>query len=148
MTFNELLDALRFDNVNVSAGDLDDGMREVRVRTVGQFTSLAQIEDTVVRYDAAGPVRVRDLGDAVQTLEKPRGFVRSNGQTALAINAIRKGGSNVMEVMNGLRAAADRVRTEVLPDYRGRPPRPATCGRCTTRRSTSATRSGWCRATW
>lgn len=117
VSFNELLDALRFDNVNVSAGDLDDGMREVRVRTVGQFTSLKQIEDTVVRYDASGPVRVRDLGDAVQTLEKTRGFVRSNGQSALAINAIRKGGSNVMEVMNGLRAAADRVRTEVLPDY-------------------------------
>jgi len=117
VTFNELLDALRFDNVNVSAGDLDDGMREVRVRTVGQFTSLQQIEDTVVRYDASGPVRVRDLGDAVQTLEKTRGFVRSNGQSALAMNAIRKGGSNVMEVMNGLRAAADRVRTEVLPDY-------------------------------
>ncbi len=119
VTFNELLDALRFDNVNVSAGDLDDGIREVRIRTVGQFTSLKQIEDTVVRYDAAGPVRVRDLGDVVQTFEKPRGFVRSNGQTALAINAIRKGGSNVMDVMSGLRAAADQIREEVLPEYEG-----------------------------
>ena len=117
--FNQLLDALRFDNVNVSAGDLDDGIREVRVRTLGQFTSLRQIEGTVVRYDASGPVRVRDLGDVILTLEKPRGFVRSNGQSALAINVIRKGGSNVMEVMAGLRAATDRVRDEVLPQFAG-----------------------------
>ena len=117
VTFNELRDALEFENVNVSAGDLQDGMRDVRIRTLGQYDALDQIENTVVRYDDAGPIRVKDLGDAVQTLEKRRSFVRANGQSALAINAIRETGSNVMEVMAGLQTAIERCNTVILPNY-------------------------------
>lgn len=119
VTFNELRDALQFENVNVSAGDLEDGIRDVRIRTLGQFDALEQIENTVVRYDEAGPIRVKDLGDAVQTLEKRRSFVRANGQSALAINAIRESGANVMEVMAGLREAIAYCNENVLPTYEG-----------------------------
>lgn len=117
VTFNELREALQFENVNVSAGDLQDGIRDVRIRTLGQFDALDQIENTVVRYDEAGPIRVKDLGDAVQTLEKRRSFVRANGQSALAINAIRETGANVIEVMAGLRAAIQECNENVLPTY-------------------------------
>ena len=117
ITFNELREALQVENVNISAGELTDGMREYRVRTVGQYDTLTKIENTVVRYDGAGPVRIKDLGDAVETLEKPTRFVRANGQSALAINAIRETGSNVMEVMAGLQAAIDRVNDDLLPNY-------------------------------
>jgi len=117
ITFNELREALQFDNVNVSAGDLADGIRDIRVRTLGQYDTLNQIENTVVRYDEGGPIRVKDLGDAVQTLEKRRSFVRANGNSALAINVIRESGSNVMEVMAGLREAIAYCNASVLPTY-------------------------------
>ncbi|MEM1447088.1 MAG: efflux RND transporter permease subunit [Planctomycetota bacterium] len=117
VTFNELRSALQFENVNVSAGDLEDGIRDVRVRTIGQFDALDQIENTVVRYDEAGPIRIKDLGDAVQTLEKRRSFVRANGQSALAINAIRETGSNVMDVMAGLREQIAFCNENILPTY-------------------------------
>ena len=117
ITFNELRSALQFENVNVSAGDLQDGRLDVRIRTLGQFDSLEQINNTVVRYDEAGPVRVRDLGQAVQTLQKRTSFVRANGQSALAINAIRETGANVIEVMAGLRAAIEFCNQNVLPTY-------------------------------
>lgn len=117
ITFNELRDAMQFENVNISAGDLEDGMRDVRIRTVGQYDALEQIENTVVRYDAQGPIRIKDLGDAVQTLEKRRSFVRANGKSALAINAIRETGSNVMEVMAGLQEAIVYCNEVVLPSY-------------------------------
>ncbi len=119
VTFNELRDALQFENVNVSAGDLEDGIRDVRVRTIGQFDALDQIENTVVRYDEAGPIRVKDLGDAIQTFEKRRSFVRANGQSALAINAIRETGANVIEVMAGLLEAIEFCNQNVLPTYEG-----------------------------
>lgn len=117
VTFNELRSALQFDNVNVSAGDLEDGIRDVRIRTIGQYDALDQIENTVVRYDADGPIRIKDLGDAVQTLEKRRSFVRANGQSALAINAIRETGSNVMDVMAGLREQIEFCNENILPAY-------------------------------
>ncbi len=117
ITFADLANALRQDNINVSAGDLHDGRLDVRVRAVGQYDDLEQIRQTIVLYEAGGPVRVGDIGEVVQTLEKRRSFVRSNGKPALAINAIRETGSNVMEVMGGLRNALQEVNLNVLPGY-------------------------------
>ena len=108
---------LQRENVNVSAGDLSEGRLDVRVRTVGQYADLQGIRDTIVSYTPGGPVRVSDLGDVVLTLEKRRSFVRANGQPALAINATREAGANVIQVMNGLRQRVAELNRNVLPAY-------------------------------
>ncbi|MHC4108798.1 MAG: efflux RND transporter permease subunit [Planctomycetota bacterium] len=101
--------AIRDTNQNISAGRLADGKLDVRVRTIGQYQSLAEIEDTVVADTEAGQVHVRDVAEAVQTYKEPVSFVRSRGQPVIAINAEREIGSNVMEVMAGLQAEIARL---------------------------------------
>ena len=103
ITFDQLRAAVQLENVNISAGDLRDGYRDVRIRTVGQYETLEQIGQTIVADTDGGPVRVSDLGDVVETLAKRRSFVRSRGRPAIALNAIREAGSNVLTVMNGTR---------------------------------------------
>ncbi|MDX1682195.1 MAG: efflux RND transporter permease subunit, partial [Phycisphaeraceae bacterium] len=115
ITFTQLRQALQLENVNVSAGDLSDGRLDVRIRTVGQYDRLEEIRDTVVVETAGGPLRIRDIAEVVLTLEKRRSFVRSRGRPAIALNAIRESGSNVIEVMNGLRERVKHVREEMLP---------------------------------
>ena len=117
VTFNDLRDALQRENVNVSAGDLREGRLDVRVRTVGQYADLEAIRKTVVAYTSGGPVRVSDLGDVWLGLEKRRSFVRANGNLALALNATREAGSNVIQVMEGLRQRIATINREVLPAY-------------------------------
>ncbi len=116
ITFNQLRAALQLENVNISAGDLAEGRLDVRIRTIGQYDNLDDVRQTIVTYDeAGGPVRVKDLGAVVLTLEKRRSFVRANGKNALAINAIRETGSNVMDVMAQVRQRLDEVQRDILP---------------------------------
>ncbi len=118
ITFTQLHNALRHENLNVSAGDITDGRLDVRIRTVGQYDNLNEIRQTVVAYTDGGPIRIKDLGDAVITLEKRRSFVRANGKPALAINAIRETDANVISVMQGLRGRIDEVNAKVLKPYK------------------------------
>lgn len=115
ITFNQLVGALRNENVNVSAGELRDGRRDVRIRTLGQYDDLDEVRKTIVTYDDGGPVRVSDLGDVVLTLEKQRSFVRSKSQIALAFQVTRETGSNVMSVMEELRSRIAYINEKVLP---------------------------------
>ena len=115
ITFNQLADALRRENVNVSAGDIASGRLDVRVRTIGQYDDVEQVRQTIVAYAEGGPVRVGDLGEVTLTFEKVRSFVRSRGKPGLAINAIRETGANVMQVMEGLQQRIDEVNRTVLP---------------------------------
>ncbi len=115
ITFSQLSDALRLENVNVSAGELAQGRLDVRIRTVGQYDKLEDIRRTIVAYTSGGPVRVRDLGQTVLTLEKRRSFVRSRGRPALAFQVIRETGANVMDVMADLRNRIEHVNRDLLP---------------------------------
>jgi HAE1 family hydrophobic/amphiphilic exporter-1 len=117
ITFTQLRDALRSENINASAGDLADGRLDVRIRTVGQYDNLDDLHNTVIADTAGGPVRVKDIGHAIVTLEKRRSFVRCNGRSAMAINGIRETGANVISVMRDLRKRVDEVNNTVLKNY-------------------------------
>ncbi len=105
VTFNELRQALRLHNVNVSGGEIAEGKYDVRVRTIGQYDQLDQIRRTIVKYDDGGPIRIDDLGDVRLGLEKRRSFVRSRAEVALALPVYRETGANVISIMEGTRTA-------------------------------------------
>ncbi len=117
ITITQLGDALRQENVNVSAGEMNEGRYAVRVRTLGQYDDLDAIRQTIVAYDeAGGPIRIKDVADVELSFEKRRSFVRSRGELAIAMPVYREPGSNVMAVMDELKSAIDRINgTESQP---------------------------------
>ncbi len=115
----DLLAALQQENRNISAGSIAEGKRDYRVRVIGQFESEQDILETIVAYREAGPVYVKDIATVQLDYEKQRGFVRSLGHRAIAINAIRQSNANVVEVMEDLRERLEEVRTEILPKLAG-----------------------------
>lgn len=115
LTYGDLMSALRAENDNISAGTLSEGKRDYRVRVIGQFENEADIRNTVVAWRDGGPVYVKDVADVRLDYVKERGFVRSLGEPAIAMNAIRQTNANVMEVMEDLRKTLDEVRADVLP---------------------------------
>lgn len=110
ITIGELGDALRRENVNVSAGEMYEGRYGLRVRTFGQYDNLDAIRGTIVAYDdAGGPIRISDIAQVALSFEKRRSFVRSRGELAIAMPVYRAPGSNVMEVMGNLKGAIDEI---------------------------------------
>ena len=115
ITFNQLLRALRLENVNTSAGDLSEGKYNVRVRTVGQYEDLDQIRQTIVAYTDGGPVRIKDLAKVSLDFEERRDFVHTKGEIALALPVYRQTGANVIEVMAALKTRVARINEVLLP---------------------------------
>lgn len=115
ITIDDLGTVLRRENINVSAGDLAEGRYNTRIRTIGQYETLDSIRDTVIAYDAGGPVRVGDIAEVELTYSKRRSFVRSRGELALAMPVYRQSGSNIIEVMEELNTRIAEVNEEVLP---------------------------------
>lgn len=115
LSHQDVIDALRRENTNISAGTIAEGKRDYRVRVMGQFEAIEDILSTIVAYRDGRPVYVRDIGVAEIGYQKQRGFVRAMGHPTLAMNIIRQSGSNVVEVMDGVRGRLDEVRSEILP---------------------------------
>ncbi|MBW2414563.1 MAG: efflux RND transporter permease subunit [Deltaproteobacteria bacterium] len=109
LTISDLRNALFRENRNIKAGSFDEGKMRHAVRTLGRYRRIEDVEQTIISRDAVGPVRVRDVARVRLTPEEARFIVRTNGQPALVYAVTRKGGSNTLEVMTGVRSVIDRM---------------------------------------
>ena len=115
ITIDAFVESLRNENLNVSAGAVAEGKRDVTVRAIGQYDDPQQIRETVVGWSAGGaPVYVRDVAEVGIGFKRQVSFVRSQGQDVMALNAKRETGTNVIEVMDNLKARIAKVNAEVL----------------------------------
>lgn len=114
LTLNELAAALDRENRNYSGGDFDEGKRRYVVRTVGEYTSPEDIENLVVAVRNDVPIYLRDVARANLGYRKPAAKVFAMGHPVLALNAVRETGSNVLEVMQELKASVAHINEELL----------------------------------
>ena len=122
LTVPAVVSALRAANASLSAGDIEEGKRRYIVRTEGELTSVKEIRSVVLKSTAPdqnggiGRVTVNDVADVRFTYKEPRAKLRFLGNDALAFNAVRSTGANVIETMEGIYEAIDDLNTSAVPN--------------------------------
>ncbi len=97
------------DSEDVSGGFADVGKRRYTLRFTGSY-DMDELKEMILDWREGSPVLLRDVAD-VEVLPVDRtGFVIQNGELSMATNAHRETGVNVLNVMEGLREAADELR--------------------------------------
>lgn len=114
VTIEQLVSALRSENRDVSAGDFGEGKRRYVVRTVSRFDSIDKVKQTVVAVRNGVPIRVLDVADVTLDFQKPTAMVRNLGRPAIAFNAQRQVGANVLKVLDGLFEQVDILNREIM----------------------------------
>ncbi len=112
LTVDDLIAALNAANRNASAGTVHEAKNEVAVRAVGQFENPEQVAAVVVATRDGRAILVGDVAEVAVSYKKPTGFVRSSGEPVIAINVQQEVGSNIVEVMRGVRAAVAEMNSE------------------------------------
>ena len=115
ITLRDMVRVLRQENVNISAGHLDEGKRAYQVRTLGRFTTPEQVAAVVVRSGVGGTVTIGDLAQVAFDHGDATVNVRANARPIMAINAVREQGANVLEIMAEIRQTLERLNREALP---------------------------------
>ena len=114
LTIGDVREAFRKQNRDTSGGDFWEGKRRYVIRTLGQFRTEQQVADVIIASRDGNPVYVRDVGQVRLGHKKPDGLVHRYGTSVIAINAQRETGSNVLEVMQGLRQTVRKLNESVL----------------------------------
>lgn len=122
LTVPDVVSALRSANASISAGAVDEGKRRYTVRTEGDFETLQSVRDVVLRSntdDATGRLARVTVGDVAEVqfdFKEPVARIRHMGKSAIAMPVRRETGANVIETMEGVRAAIDEINREHLPN--------------------------------
>ena len=121
LTVSDVLGVLRRNNAVMSAGDVEEGKRRYVVRTVGELNTLENIRNVVlrsVRDEQSGGlarVTVADIAKVGFAFKKASARIRMDGQPALAFNAEREAGANVIVTMTGIKDAIRELNERAVP---------------------------------
>ncbi len=104
--------ALNAENVDLPAGHIDRAQVEMTVRTLGQFTNLEQIRNSVVALWRGTPIYLRDLAVVEDSYREIDHKVRINGRGAVIVSLLKQPNANTVEVVDRVRAEIERINQD------------------------------------
>ena len=114
LTISELIEILKAENINISAGVMGVGRRDYRIRAVGEFKSAEDIEDIVIRSTGRQRIRVSDLAKVKFGYEKLATAMLHLGQEGIAIGVKPEPDANILELSDRLEAVVNQLNAGKL----------------------------------
>lgn len=115
LSVEDVRTALTRQNLEVPGGRIDQGPREVVLRTLGRLNTADEFADLIVANRDGYPIRIKDIGKAEDSFEEPRSITRLDGQNAVSLVVQKQSGSNTVKVVERLQDRLEQI-LPTLPD--------------------------------
>ncbi len=114
LSIMQVREALVRQNAEIPGGRVDTGKRELNLRTLGRLPNPRAFSELVVAAPGGSPVRLKDLGEVLDSEKEIRTLARLDGKPAVVLSVYRQSGSNTIEVIRGIEERLTRCH-ELLP---------------------------------
>jgi HAE1 family hydrophobic/amphiphilic exporter-1 len=126
LTVVQIQQMLAAQNMQTAAGTITDSGLSYILTTMGEYTSLDEIKNTVISYKGGGfsggqvempkQVYLRDLADVFEGYRDETSLVYVNGQSAVMLQVQKQSGKNSVQTAKDLRKRLDRMSKELPSD--------------------------------
>jgi HAE1 family hydrophobic/amphiphilic exporter-1 len=106
---------LAAENVNVSAGRLEEGAQRYLVRTINQFASVEEFGDLIVEPGTTRPIYLRDIANVRAGYSERQAIIRMNGDEAVEVAIYKEGDANTVSVAKGIKDRLEEI-SKALPE--------------------------------
>ncbi len=118
VTVAQVAEAVRAQNMEVPGGRLDEGTRELTVRTMGRIVNPAEFNNLVVASRGTYAVKLSDVGYAEDGAEEPRTEARLNGQPAVTLIVSKQSGQNTVAIADAVKARLAEIMKTLPPGFK------------------------------
>lgn len=108
----ELVNALQFNNALVPAGVFDTGGGRFNVKVPGLLETAQDVLSIPIRENDDATVTLADVADIRSTFQDPVSFTRVNGEPSIAVEVIKRLGTNIIENNVQVREVVERVSAD------------------------------------
>jgi multidrug efflux pump subunit AcrB len=106
LTFTTIQNAIAFENLTISGGQVDtDGIRR-NLRVVGEFTNIDQIRNIQLKKG----IYLKEIAEVVDGYEDRESYSRLNAQDVVTINVIKKSGKNLIYAVDKIKSIVEEYR--------------------------------------
>ena len=114
LTVSSVSSALSKQNLELGGGKMNEGRKDYVVRTTGEFNSIEEINNTVIKTINGYDVKLSDIGKAFMGYEDASSVVYINGEPGVYVSVTKQSGSNSVTVANNVYEKIAQLE-EILP---------------------------------
>ncbi len=118
VTVPEVVAAVRAQNMEVPGGRVNEGTRELTVRTMGRITDPKEFNNISVALRGGYPVLIKDIGYIEDSTEEQRTTARLNGQPAVTLIVSKQSGQNTVSVAEAIKERLNEIGPTLPKDVR------------------------------
>lgn len=113
-----VVSAIQSANSNLPSGVLQGTARDFTVKSSGKLQRAENFNNLIVAYKDGMPVRLSDVGEAVDGIENAKIKSWLNNERAILLAVYRQPGTNTVEVSRNLRALFPEIEAAAPPGVR------------------------------
>src|SRR5579862_3464221 len=103
LPISDVAKSLREQNMELPAGSVTAGERELSVRTLGRLVDPVQFNEIAIARRGSYVVKLKDIGRAEDSEEEPTTAARLNGQPSVTLVVAKQSGENTVSAADGIK---------------------------------------------
>jgi HAE1 family hydrophobic/amphiphilic exporter-1 len=120
VSVTDVANALRTQNMELPGGRVDEGAREVTVRTLGRIVEPEQFNDIIIASRNEYSIKISDVGRVEDTGAEPRSAASLNGESAVVVSIRKQSGTNTAAVADAVKERMAEVQQTLPKDLQVR----------------------------
>ncbi len=108
--------ALRSQNLEIPSGHVDQGAKELVLRTMGRIDKVEDFKQLIVGNVHGRPLTIGDVGTVTDSFVEPRNMARLDGSTAVSLLVRKQSGTNTVEVIDHIKQRLAQLKIVLPPD--------------------------------
>jgi HAE1 family hydrophobic/amphiphilic exporter-1 len=112
LTLSTIVKKLAAENLNEPGDTVEYAQKNLIVRVLGKFTSLAQIEKIPLAIPAGGTVLLEDVATVSDDFEKVDKYARKNGQNNIGVSIRKQTDGNTVNVVKQVKKEMARIERD------------------------------------
>ncbi len=116
ISFDEIALAVRIRNLNIPGGNISIGKTEYLIRSIGEYQSVKEIGNTIIRKSPTGKfIKINDVATVNDTREELQIYSRLDGKQSITFSLSKKSDANSLDTIDEIKSVVDEFRNNV-PD--------------------------------
>jgi HAE1 family hydrophobic/amphiphilic exporter-1 len=118
VTTADIISALQAQNIEVPGGRVEQGARDLTLRTMGRLKSVGAFNDIKLRsVEGGGAILLRDVAQVVDSSEEALSTSELNGKTTVQLSIRKQSGTNSLTVINGIKERLKEIKLTLPHGY-------------------------------
>lgn len=113
ISFDDITNAIRNENLTMPGGAINNGTTEYSVRIPGEYKDPRLISDIVVKMRNGSPIYMRDVANVEYSFEDRISYSRLNGEPVVTLTVKKRAGENLIQIADRVKEIVDQARTKV-----------------------------------